>query len=146
MIIFSNLSYAEENISSSGLINLEDIKPSFDALDERNEKQDLKQKLKAKKSRGLINIKINQTVNAFDEAVFDLRREKIKLDADLKSAEMRMLTFFEELNLLKVFAKKDTQLSNRLEKAKTQKSEIVNANLDFKNSVKCTLEYPLIYK
>ena len=37
-----------------------------------------------------------------------------------------MLTFFEELNLLKVFAKKDTQLSNRLEKAKTQKSEIVN--------------------
>ena len=39
---------------------------------------------------------------------------------------MRMLTFFEELNLLKVFAKKDTQLSNRLEKAKTQKSEIVN--------------------
>ena len=51
LIIFPNLSYAEENISSSGLINLEDIKPSFDALDERNEKQDLKQKLKAKKKK-----------------------------------------------------------------------------------------------
>ena len=41
----------KKNISSSGLINLEDIKPSFDALDERNEKQDLKQKLKAKKKK-----------------------------------------------------------------------------------------------
>ena len=51
LIIFPNLSYAEENISSSGLINLEDIKPSFDALDERNEKQDFKQKLKAKKKK-----------------------------------------------------------------------------------------------
>ncbi len=51
LIIFPNLSYAEENISSSGLINLEDIKPSFDALDERNEKQDPKQKLKAKKKK-----------------------------------------------------------------------------------------------
>ena len=51
LIIFPNLSYAEENISSSGLIKLEDIKPSFDALDERNEKQDLKQKLKAKKKK-----------------------------------------------------------------------------------------------
>ena len=84
--------------------------------------------------------KIKQTVSAFDEAVFDLRREKIKLDADLKSAEMRMLTFFEELNLLKVFAKKDTQLANRLEKAKTQKSEIVNEiqkcreNMDLKKT------------
>ena len=49
-----------------------------------------------------------------DGAVFDLG-EKNQVDADL-SAEMRMLTFFEELNLLKKFAKKDTQLSNRLEK------------------------------
>ena len=83
-------------------------------------------KARFKHEHSVLQEKINQTVNAFDEAVFDLRREKIKLDVDLKSAEMRMLTFFEELNLLKVFAKKDTQLSNRLEKAKTQKSEIVN--------------------
>ena len=79
-------------------------------------------KARFKHEHSVLLEKINQTVNAFDEAVFDLRREKIKLDADLKSAEMRMLTFFEELNLLKVFAKKDTQLSNRLEKAKTQNS------------------------
>ena len=42
-IIFVSLSYAEENITSSGLINIEDIKPSFDELDERNEKQNKNQ-------------------------------------------------------------------------------------------------------
>ena len=39
-----SLSYAEENTTSSGLINLDDIKPSFDELDERNEKQNINQK------------------------------------------------------------------------------------------------------
>ena len=50
-VIFMSLSYAEENITSSGLINLDDIKPSFDELDERNEKQNINQKLKAKRKK-----------------------------------------------------------------------------------------------
>tara|TARA_Y100001958_G_C21183083_1_gene512617 strand:+ start:423 stop:935 length:513 start_codon:yes stop_codon:yes gene_type:complete len=50
-IIFLPLSYAEENITSSGPINIENIKPSFDELDERNEKQNVIQKLKAKRKK-----------------------------------------------------------------------------------------------
>jgi cilia- and flagella-associated protein 44 len=69
--------------------------------------------------------KINQTVSAFDEAVYDLRREKIKLDSDLKTAELRMLTFFEELSLLKEFQKKDTSLAARMEKTKKEKTDIM---------------------
>ena len=48
--------------------------------------------------------KTEQTVAAFDEAMYDLCREKLKLDADLKTAEMRMLTFLGELGMLSEFA------------------------------------------
>ena len=68
--------------------------------------------------------KTNQTVGAFDEAMYDLRREKIKLDADLKTAEMRMLTFLNELDMLKEFEKKDKALSTKLEKATIEKGNI----------------------
>ena len=47
-------------------------------------------------------------------------QEKIKLDADLKTAEMRMLTLFEELLLLKDFEKTDKALSNKKEKARAE--------------------------
>ena len=75
--------------------------------------------------------KINQTVSAFDEAVYDLRREKIKLDSDLKTAELRMLTFFEELSLLKEFQKKDTSLAARMEKTKKEKTNQKKINKNF---------------
>ena len=68
--------------------------------------------------------KTNQTVTAFDEAMYDLRREKIKLDADLKTAEMRGLTFLSELEMLKEFEKKETMLSTKLEKNKIEKGSV----------------------
>ena len=45
----SNLSYAEEKISTSPLLNVEDIKPSFEELDEINENTSLNKNLKEKK-------------------------------------------------------------------------------------------------
>ena len=47
IFIFSNFSFAEEKISTSPLINLEKIKPSFEELDEKEStyvKQDLREK------------------------------------------------------------------------------------------------------
>ena len=69
--------------------------------------------------------KTNQTVEAFDEAMYDLCREKLKLDCDLKTAEMRMLTFLQELEMLKEFEKKDKSLTAKLEKCKVEKGTIV---------------------
>lgn len=68
--------------------------------------------------------KTSQTAGAFDEAMYDLCREKLKLDADLKTAEMRMLTFFGELEMLKDFEKKDKLLSAKLEKANNEKASM----------------------
>ena len=45
----SNFSYAEEKISTSPLLNIEDIKPSFEELEEVNENTSLRKDLKEKK-------------------------------------------------------------------------------------------------
>ena len=50
----SNLSYAEEKISTSPLLNVEDIKPSFEELDEINENTSLNKNLKEKKNSSIL--------------------------------------------------------------------------------------------
>ena len=50
----SNLSYAEEKISTSPLLNVEDIKPSFEELDEINENTSLNKNLKEKKNYSIL--------------------------------------------------------------------------------------------
>ena len=49
LFISSNLALAEEKISSTPLINLEKIKPSFEELEDISEKSLLDQNLKEKK-------------------------------------------------------------------------------------------------
>ena len=67
-----------------------------------------------------------RTISSFDEALGELRAEKLKLEADLKTTDLRKLVLFQELALLKEFEKKDTTLAKRLESKHTEKSEIVS--------------------
>eukprot|EP00741_Cyanophora_paradoxa_P024459 tig00022075_g23616.t1 len=69
--------------------------------------------------------KIEKTVATFDEALDELRREKFKLEADLKTTDMKMLLLYQELVLLKEFEKKDTTLAKKLEAKRLEKAEIV---------------------
>ena len=46
----SNISYTEEKISTSPLLNIEDIKPSFEELEELNENTSINKDLKEKKN------------------------------------------------------------------------------------------------
>ena len=58
IIIFffsSNFSYAEEKISTSPLLNIEDIKPSFEELEEINENTSINKDLKEKKNFQIYN-------------------------------------------------------------------------------------------
>ena len=66
-----------------------------------------------------------RTIGSFDDALAELRAEKLKLEADLKTTDLRKLTLFQELALLKEFEKKDTSLAKRLESKHTEKAEIV---------------------
>ena len=60
LFISSNFLFAENRITTTPLINLEKIKPSFETLDEENENTSSTQNLKEKK--GDINLKSSQAV------------------------------------------------------------------------------------
>ena len=63
IIIFffsSNFSYAEEKISTSPLLNVEDIKPSFEELEELNENTSINKDLKEKKNSS--NLQSSQAI------------------------------------------------------------------------------------
>ena len=69
--------------------------------------------------------KTEQTVAAFDEAVRNLRRERFKLDADLKMTDLRMLVLMQELRLLKEFEKRDNALVAKLDGKREEKADVV---------------------
>ena len=46
-----NLSFSEEKITSSPLLNLNEIKPSFEELDEKNETVSTKKKFEGKEKK-----------------------------------------------------------------------------------------------
>ena len=56
----ANFSYSEEKISTSSLLNVEEIKPSFEELEEENENVSLNKNLKEKKNTA--NIKSSQAI------------------------------------------------------------------------------------
>ena len=67
---------------------------------------------------------INQLKHDFDEALFRLRHDKVQLDIDMKTADLRLLTQFEELQLLKEFEKKETIFTSRYKSRKQDKQDM----------------------
>jgi len=51
LFIFTTISFANEKITTTPLINIENIKPSFETLEEEIDNNSLKQNLKAKKNK-----------------------------------------------------------------------------------------------
>jgi len=66
-----------------------------------------------------------KAIASFDTALGELRTERLKLAADLKTTDLRKLVLFQELLLLKEFEKKDVSLAKKLETKHLEKSEIV---------------------
>ncbi len=67
ILILSSKSIAQDQITSSPLINLNKIKPSFEEIEEKNEKQTLNQYLKEKKITGLKNNLPHATIIGLDK-------------------------------------------------------------------------------
>lgn len=65
-------------------------------------------------------------VHTFDEALSKLRREKFKLEADLKQAEIKKLVMYQELQLLKDFEKREDTLTEKLQAKLSEKREVVD--------------------
>jgi WD40 repeat protein/phenylpyruvate tautomerase PptA (4-oxalocrotonate tautomerase family) len=70
--------------------------------------------------------KMEKQIESFGAAIEELRREKFKLDGDLKNADLRLLTCFHELAILKAYEIKDNHQFAELAKKKQQKADIVS--------------------
>lgn len=70
--------------------------------------------------------KIDKTVSTFDQAVADLRQEKFRLDADLKTTDLKLLTLYQELLMLKQFEGNENALNTKLLKCKSDKAVVVS--------------------
>ncbi len=60
----------------------------------------------------------------FDEALLRLRHEKAELDITMVTADLRHITQFEELQLLKEFEKKETSFTSRYRNKKRERLEM----------------------
>lgn len=58
--------------------------------------------------------KIDEMLGTFDAELRCLYFEKLKLDVDLKNADLRYITLFEEFLLLKEYEKHENLLGNKL--------------------------------
>ncbi len=58
--IFSNFSFAQDKITSTPLINIDDIKPSFEVIDDDND--DLNSNLSLKEKESITNLKSSQAI------------------------------------------------------------------------------------
>lgn len=68
-----------------------------------------------------------EAVAAFDQAVYDLRKERADLQTDLVSAQLQQVTLYREFCLLNEFEKKDEALTCKMAACKQQKTEVMSA-------------------
>lgn len=108
------------DVSSSHDERIELIPKS--AMEEAEEKM---RKRLLQHERKKLKEKIEFAINTFDRAIAKLRREKLKLDADLKTTDLKMLTLYEELHLLREFEDTENRLVAKFKKAKAAKAQVV---------------------
>ena len=112
-------------ISAEMRMHLE-LKTKLERLPKSALEQEEEGMLRAKllHERGKLERKIHKTVTTFDTALDELRREKIRLEGDLRMADMRIHLLYRELILLKDFKKKDESLTRKLEEHRAEKLEV----------------------
>jgi len=79
---------------------------------------------------GNVEARIATHLQAFDKAVYALRREHVPLVCDLKAAELRLLLLFQELSRLESFEARDAALQQKLQKTKADEVEVATAMAD----------------
>ncbi|KAI8915149.1 hypothetical protein DFJ77DRAFT_430281 [Powellomyces hirtus] len=97
--------------------------PHKSALQLREEEIRIKQLLY---KRDRIHTAINQAVEEFDKSLHMLVKEKVVLEGDLKSADIKLLLLYREWVLLKEFEKHDNFLADKLVQKRSEKNDIDN--------------------
>ncbi|XP_077985504.1 cilia- and flagella-associated protein 44-like isoform X2 [Glandiceps talaboti] len=74
--------------------------------------------------------KIEEMIVHFDAELRLLRHDKLTLEIDLKSADLRHVTLFEELQLLKEFEKRENVLADKVEGKNREKGDMQSKVMD----------------
>jgi len=74
--------------------------------------------------------KIEFAIWTFDQALAKLRREKFKLDTDLKTTDLKVLTLYQELHLLKDFEESENKLFFKKNNHEKQKNDVVREKME----------------
>jgi hypothetical protein len=84
--------------------------------------------------------KIQDNVASFREAVDDLRVDRHQVLADLKLAELKLLTLYQEFKLLQTFEARDNALQQKQVRCKGEESEIMTLSSENKARLEGKLE------
>lgn len=104
----------------------------------KNFVKDRRNKLLFERERILKNIKEN--ASSFRDAIDSLRKNRHEITADIKLAELKLITLFQEYKLLLTFETRDLALQNKRVKCKKDKNEIVSNIADFQATLDTKLE------
>jgi len=91
-------------------------------------------RIKLQFERSMIQRNMVETITAFHEAVDDLRLQRHQIISDLKLAEFKLLTLFQEYLLLQTFESRDNLLQQKQIKNKTDEKD--NSTLMYENRTK----------
>ena len=69
---------------------------------------------------------VSEMVDAFDEALSALKREKLQLEADIKVAEMQQLVNYQELILLRDYDKKEVVLLQKRQAKNDDRKDLLD--------------------
>merc|ERR1711916_289812 len=95
-------------------------------------------KLQFEREMILINIKDNAI--SFRSAIDALRKNRHEILVDVKQAELKLITLFQEYKLLQTFETRDIALQNKRVKCKKDKGEITANITEFQTTLDTKLE------
>ena len=72
-----------------------------------------------------IKTEINEAIESFDIEISELQKEKYRLESDLKQAEMKLITYCEELIILNGMEYRDKELTKSLAECRKDKGKIL---------------------
>ena len=90
--------------------------------------------------RKMLLEKIQENVIAFQEAIDELRLDRHVFSSDLKLAELKLLTLYQEYKLLQTFETKDNTLQQKQIRCKGEEAEILSQFNDGKDKLETKLD------
>ena len=82
-----------------------------------------------------IKTHLESKITEFDDNIAELQKEKYRLESDLRQAEMKLITFYEELIILNGMESRDRELTKSLAECRKEKGKVFKDIKDIKKEM-----------